>query len=405
MSPQSRVLPEPVADYADERWYASVRAPAGRARTLNPQAYRTPAFFEAERSQVFARSWVAVCHLEEVERPGTVVPVTVAGQGLMIVRDRDKTLRAFHNVCRHRGARLVKEPCALKRFRCPYHSWTYGLDGALLGTPLFEGSDVPADQRPMFDMGHVEDFDPADHGLTPARVDSFGHLIFVCLDAHTPSLKEWLGDLPERLAGYRLDEMRVAGRRDYDVNANWKLVAENFMEYYHLPWVHPELIKVSRLEDHRRFQGRGMYTGMCTQPITADERSGWSTLPPVAGLSADDAASGRFIWIFPNAALAVLPNHVFTMFLEPTGVDRTVERTTIALPGDSAPDGDAFAGLASFWDHVNGEDLAVIEEVQAGVANRAYTGGRLCYRFEEPLHRFQNMVADKMIGLDRVPSG
>jgi choline monooxygenase len=395
-------------DFLDEAAYAATRQPVNRAWTLRPDAYRAPRFHGLEQERVFATSWVAVADIERLRHPGDTLPVRVAGRPLLLTRAQDGRLRAFHNMCRHRGAQLVAEECRLKRVRCPYHSWTYGLDGRLLGAPLFEGSDIPNDQQGLFDMDHVVDFDKTDFGLLPVRVDAWGHLVFVNLDDHAMSLADWLGDLPQRLAGYGLSELSVVARNTYDVAANWKLLAENFMEYYHLPWVHPELAKISRIEDHHRFQGPGMYTGMTTSPITQDEHSGWSSLEPAAGLSDEDAVSGRFVWVMPNVALAVLPSHVFTIVLEPMAVDRTIEHTSLAVR--HGHDGDvevatALNKLMSFWDHVNREDIDVVERVQLGVADPSYPGGRMCYRFEEPLHRAQNMIIDRMVGVERVPAG
>lgn len=394
--------------FLQEATYAATRRPVDQAETLTPEAYRSREFFDLERERVFATSWVAVGYAERVARPGDTFVADVAGRSIIVTRDRQGVLRGFHNVCRHRGTRLVREPCQLKRFRCPYHSWTYGLDGQLLGAPLFEGSDIPADQQDLFDTGHVQGFDKADYGLLEVRVAEWGHLVFATLDPEAMSLAEWLGDLPARLADYRLGDMTVVAERDYDVAANWKLIAENFMEYYHLPWVHPELAKVSRVEDHYRFQGPGLYTGMCTSPISSGENAVWQALPPVPGLGEDDATAGRFVWITPNAGLAVLPNHVFTLLVEPVAVGRTQERTSLALPRATAGGAEVDAAsseLAAFWDHLNREDVDIVEQAQQGVADPAYPGGRMCYRFEEPLHRFQNMIIDRMVGRQRVPAG
>lgn len=413
-------------DYLCDETYAATRRPVARASTLVPEAYRSPTYHDLEQQRVFADGWVAVGYGEQVRDAGQVMVGTVAGQSILVTRDRQGVLRGFHNVCRHRAAQLVDDDCRLRRLRCRYHSWTYGLDGTLLGAPLFEGSEIPEDQQAIFSLDHVAGFDPHGMGLLPVRVDTWGHLVFANLSGDAPPLHEWLGDLPERLAGYQLDQARILGRRPYTIPANWKLVAENFMEYYHLPWVHPELAKVSRVDDHYRFQGPGMYTGMCTTPVTQDEDSGWTSLQPVPGLDADDAVSGRFIFIFPNVALSVLPNHVFTMLLTPLSVDMTLEETALAMhvdtvSEDGGPDeGASGAGVAAavdeelsgaldkllaFWDHVNREDIDIVGVVQRGISNRAYTGGRMCYRFEEPLHRFQNMVIDRMVGVDRIPPG
>ena len=404
--PTARYTPD---EFLREETYVTTRVPVDHASTLLPEAYRSAAFFDIERQQVFSRGWVAAGHVSDVAVTGAVRTASVAGQSIILTRDARGVLRGFFNVCRHRASRLVAdEACQLKRFRCPYHSWAYALDGTLLGAPLFEGSGIPVEYQPMFDTTGLPDFDKADYGLLPVHVASWANLVFVSLDAQPPPLETWLGDLPDRLAGYRLDEMAVVAERTYDIAANWKLIAENFMEYYHLPWVHPELVKVSRIEDHHRFQGPGLYTGMSTTPISRDTESGWTALTGMPHLDANDAVSGRFIWILPNVALAVLPNHVFTMLLTPVAHGRTVERTTIGLPPHTAGDPSVAAALdelAAFWHHVNSEDIEIVERVQQGIATEAYTGGRMCYRFEEPLHRFQNMVIDRMVGIERVPDG
>jgi len=396
-------------DYLDEQTYRHTRLPVGYASTLLPEAYRDPAYHQLERDRVWAKSWVAVGHLEEVAAPGRAIVRTVAGRSLLITRDADMQLRAFFNVCRHRASKLVESDCDLgKRIRCPYHAWAYALDGECIGTPLFEGSEIPPDQQGMFDMSDVKEFDRADYGLIQTRVDTWGFLVFVCLDPGTAPLRTWLGDLPERLDGYGFEDWRIQAAQTYDIGANWKLIAENFMEYYHLPWVHPELVRVSRMQDHYRFQGPGMYTGMTTNPVSRDENSVWLDLPPSAGLAEEDLVSGKFIHVFPSLTISVLPNHVFAMFLDPVAPDRTIERTsllthpdTMTKPASSA----ALDKLHAFWDHVNREDVEIVEKVQEGISIPEYPGGRMCYRFEEPLHRFQNMVIDRMVGMERIPAG
>ena len=400
--------PLPAAAFTDEATYRETRLPVDRAATLIPDAYTSHEFFALERERVFATSWVAVGTTDQVAEPGQLILAEVAGRSIFVTRNRHGELRGFHNVCRHRATKLLDGVCSVgrtRKIRCPYHSWTYDLDGNCMGTPLFEGSDIPPEQQGVFDMSSVRGFDKADYGLFPVRVDVWGFLVFVSLDPQAGSLAGQLGDLPDRLSGYRLEAWHAQRRRRYEVAANYKLIGENFMEYYHLPWVHPELIKVSRLADHYRWQGPGMYTGMCTTPISGNGAAGgWQGLAPAPGLSEDDATAGRFVWLFPNTALVVLPNHAFVLFTHPQGPEHTVEEAVIL----THPDADAaeeLDQLESFWDLINRQDLEIVERVQAGIANPAYTGGRMCYRFEEPLHRFQNMIIDRMVGIDRVPQG
>jgi choline monooxygenase len=406
--------PIPSIAFTREETYAATRLPVNLASTLIPDAYTSPEFHALELDAVFGRSWVPVCVTEEIAEPGSYVVVDIAGRSLIVCRNRDGELRAHHNVCRHRGTRLCgEERGRVERFfQCPYHAWAYDLDGECLGTPLFTPeAGIPVDQQGAFDMSNVTSFDKADHGLYPARVDSWGCLVFVCLDLEAPSLSEELGDLPERLAGYRLAEQRLLRRVEYEIAANWKLIGENFMEYYHLPWVHPGLVKVSPLKAHHRWQGTGMYVGFCTSPIAPSrEDEGWHALPALAALNEDDGSSARFVWLFPNLALNALPNHTFLMLTQPTEAGRTQEVTYLLAHADSIDRaGDTLEqevdSLLAFWDEVNREDIAIVERVQEGVSDLAYTGGRMCYRFEESVHRFQNMVIDRMLGIRRVPAG
>jgi choline monooxygenase len=398
--------------FTREETYAATRRPVSLAATLLPDAYTSEEFFALERELVFGSSWVAVGCTAELREPGDVLVTEVAGRSIFVVRKQDGVLRAFYNVCRHRGTRLLTVgESRVKRFiRCPYHSWAYDHDGRCVGTPLFTGSDIPADQQAAFEMHDVAAFDRADHGLLPVAVDAWGPLVFVNLDPDAALLSEDLGDLPARTAGHRLDEWEIARVSEYEIAANYKLVAENFMEYYHLPWVHPGLVKVSPIEAHHRWQGPGMYSGFCTTPIAQDtDEGGWgSGLPPISGLDASDAVSARFAWLFPNVAINVLPNHVFIILARATSPRKTHETTYLLTHPESAAAAEsdqAVEQLAGFWDSVNREDIEIVERVQAGIDSTPFPGGRLCYRFEEPLHRFQNMVIDRMVGKRRIPAG
>jgi choline monooxygenase len=398
--------------YTREETYAATRRPVDLAQTLLPDAYTSDAFFAIERERVFAAGWVVAGCVAQVREPGDILVAEVGGRSVFVVRHRDGGLRAFYNVCRHRGTRLLTaDERRVGRFiRCPYHSWAYDHDGACVGTPLFTGSDIPADQQAAFEMDGVRAFDRRDHGLLPVAVDAWGPLVFVNVGADPAPLHGQLGDLPERTAGYRLHEWEIARTAEYEIAANYKLVGENFMEYYHLPWVHPGLVKVSPIEAHHRWQGPGMYAGFCTSPIAEDtDEGGWgSGLEPISGLSEDDARSARFVWLFPNVAVNVLPNHLFVMLARPASPRLTRETTYLFTHPEqgSGPEQErSIDGLMAFWDAVNREDIGIVERVQAGLDTTPFPGGRLCYRFEEPVHRFQNMVVDHMVGAPRVPEG
>lgn len=399
------------ADYTRPETYRHNRNPVERAMTLIPDAYTSSSFYDIEQEKVFATSWIYAACTSDFKIPGDTAVATVAGQSIIIVKTEEGPLKAYYNVCRHRGVELLQAGTTHqdKMFRCPYHSWAYDFNGRCLGTPLFTQSDIPEDQREIFDMSDVEAFDKADYGLHPVHLEVWGYLVFVNLSPNPAPLSKQLGDLTERCGGYRLDEWLVVREKQYDIQANYKLIGENFMEYYHLPWVHPELVKVSRMEDHYRWQGRGMYTGMTTWPISQNsEAGGWDGVTPANFLTGTDTEAGRFIWLFPNIAINLLPNHSVILTTQPDGPHRTIETLRLlchpsSIDGERAEEG--IDQLLNFWNLINVQDIEIVERVQRGLKNKAYDGGRMCYRFEEPLHRFQNMIIDRMLDIDRVPDG
>ncbi|MEM7276072.1 MAG: aromatic ring-hydroxylating dioxygenase subunit alpha [Actinomycetota bacterium] len=367
----------------DAAYWTGTRADLRRSTGLPPEAYTGHDFFDAERQQVFERAWVVVGTAPEVANAGRLLVRSIGGRSILITRDAEGQLRGFLNACRHRGTELAEADCDVAgTIRCPYHRWGYRLDGSLAATPFFD--QVPRD-----------DFDPADHGLIPVRVETWGVLLFACMDPATPPLSTWLGDLPARLAGYGLDRWRFQEEQTLEIAANWKLISENYQEYYHLTWVHPELAKVSRVKDHYRYQGPGMYCGQTTTPVSGDDRDDWLILPPADGLDRSDAVSGRFIAIFPNVLLSILPNHVFVMRLDPVAPGLTRESCTFLLPPSTPPVDDAGMGpTRKFWLDVNAEDIDICQRSQRGLTRGAVPAGPLAPRFEEPLHRFHNMLAD-----------
>lgn len=372
-------------EWTNEAGWTGTRRPMPSATGLDPAAYTDAAFFEAEQQRVFEQAWVCVGTADELARSGRLLVRRVGTRSVIITRNEVGELRGFINSCRHRGTELAEADCDVAgTIRCPYHRWGYSLDGALKAAPFFD--EVPRD-----------DFDRHEYGLHTVRVDVWGVLLFVCVSKTTPPLTEWLGDLPARMAGYELDSGVSRHEQSVDIDANWKLISENFQEYYHLTWVHPELAKVSRVSDHYRYQGAGMYCGQTTTPVSGDERDDWLALPEAPGLDASDSVSGRFVAIFPNVILSVLPNHIWMMRLEPVAPGVTRETCTMLIPSATgAVTDDAIAPTREFWLDVNREDVDIVERGQRGLTHGAIGAGPLAPRFEEPLHRFHNMLADCM---------
>ena len=278
----------PTEVYTQPETYSLSRLPVDQASTLIPDAYTAADFFALEQEKIFATAWVAVGCLQQVQNPGDILVTEVAGRSILVIRDKTGKLGAFYNVCRHRGSKLLEKSCNLKSLRCPYHAWVYGLDGQCLGTSMFRNEkkfdSVPSNGVET-DLSDTALFDKQNYALLPLSVKTWGFLVFVNLSAQTTALEEWLGDIPQKFQSHVLENWEISGEKNYDVASNYKLIEENFMEYYHLPFVHPELTNVSRMEDHHRSQGTGMYTGMLTTPVSRDMDSVWLNLPAAKGLN------------------------------------------------------------------------------------------------------------------------
>ena len=405
----------PTNSFTKTDTYRKVRLPVDQASTLIPDAYTSDEFFALEQEKIFSNSWVTVGCLPMVRMQGDILVTEVAGRSILVVRSKENKLEAFYNVCRHRGTKLLNENCNIKSIRCPYHAWVYGLDGKCIGTTMFQNG-KNTDSKKIKSYG--DSFDKNDYSLYPISVRCWGFLIFVNLSMGTSNeiseeevtagFKEWLGDLPQIFQSHVLEKWIISKEKNYDVASNYKLIEENFMEYYHLPFVHPELSNVSRVEDHHRCQGKGMYTGMLTTPVSRDVDSVWLNLPAVKGLDKRHLEVAYHICIFPNVTITILPNHAFCMITDPICANKTRERTFILTPPgalEKESHTNMFLELVNFWEIINTQDLNIVEMVQEGLSNTAFTGGRMNLKFEEPLHRYQNWVADRMCGIHRVPEG
>jgi choline monooxygenase len=394
--------------YLHPRTYEKTRLPVEQALTLPPAIYRERDFYQIEQDAIYGRAWVCIGYTCQIDSPGKMLTATVANQPIVITRDREGNIRGFYNVCRHRGSVLITEDKKYERFRCPYHSWTYDLSGKLQNCPLFTSAKRCQDVGKE-DGKSTSTFNKEDYGLLPIRVETFGCFIFVNLDNDAEPLPDFLGDLPYHYKNYPLEELVLVKRKTYTIQSNWKLIAENFLEYYHLPWVHPELCEVAAVDMHKRNQGAGMYMSFYASPLLKGSTPlDADYLPAMPNLSPLEANSGYFPYIFPNVAMFLLPHHLFVLTLKPQSIDLTLEYGDILVhPKTIAENGFAqkLDEIFRFYDMVNIQDIMAVERVQQGICAKAYPGGRMTYRFEEPVHRFQNMVIDYLTGERRQYQG
>ena len=377
-------------DWSRPEAWENIRGDVATSTTLPPAAYTDSDYFFQERAAIFGGGWCGIAMVDDVSQ-GRVVVREIADTSVIVTRNNQGDLRCYRNSCSHRGTELVEDDGEIDNvLRCPYHRWTFDLDGTLISTPLF-------------DTESIEDFDPNVFGLQEIRVGAFAGVIWASLNPDVPDLVDWFGDLGNRLAGYGLERYEVRRSVTVNVQADWKLLTENFQEYYHLAWVHPELAKVSKVDDHYRFQGPGRYCGQTTTPISAGDNDEWTTLQNGSGLSSSDAESGRHIALFPNVMLTLLPNHACTFLLEPVEPGKSREHISWSSPHEPSPDD--LDKLVDFWVLVNDQDIDICQKAQRGIERGRFKGGRLSPRFEEPLHRFYNMLADRFEGIDRCPKG
>jgi Rieske 2Fe-2S family protein len=339
-------------------------------KTLTQRYFVSREIFADEQENIFSRQWILVGHQSQVVKPGDYFVAEVAGESLIVAKDQRSTIRAFYNVCRHRGSRLIEKKhgqCAA--IQCPYHAWTYALDGRLIGAPH---------------MDEVLGFNKADCSLRQAQLGLWEGFIFVNLtDASTErggyiSAEEWFEPLAGRFSRWNLPSLRSAKRIDYDVRANWKLIFENYSECYHCLGVHPELSKISPHDSAENDLTEGPFLGgfMRIAKGKSLTMSGDACAFPVGDFGDEDFRFVFYYSIFPNMLLSLHPDYVMVHQLEPQSSERTLILCDWFFHPDAFKRGDFGPDDAiEFWDMVNRQDWHVCELSQQGIASRGYEPG------------------------------
>ena len=339
-----------------------------RAATIPARWYIDPAFLEAERRRVFGGTWQYAGHADAVANPGSFLACEIGGEPVLVSRDSSGALRAFSNVCRHRGSLLVEGQGSGNVIRCPYHAWTYSLDGQLLGQPEFDG---------------VEDWDRSKVCLPQYRVEVWGPFVFVNLDPSAPPLAEVFGAIPDEIAEMNcpIDRLRFSRRRDYVIECNWKVYIDNYLEGYHLPAAHPSLFRELDYAQYRVETFR--YYSSQIAPIRA--RNG----EPRRYQFEDAKRSALYYWIFPNFMLNVYPDNLSSNIILPMGPDRTLTVFEWFSYG-----GEVAQATVDFSDEIQQEDIRICESVQKGLRSRSYSQGRFSVKRENGVHHFHGLLAE-----------
>lgn len=349
------------------------------ARTLDGKWYVSPEIFQGEQQRIFSRSWTCLGRADRFDTRGNFVTAQIAGESLIVTRDASRRLRAFYNVCRHRGTRLCTQEHGTFKgsIQCPYHAWTYALDGTLLAARNMD--DTPG-------------FDPGEYPLHEAHAAEFEGFAFVALNPKTP-LEDAFRPLAGRFAPWRIGQLRSGHSIAYDLACNWKLVFQNYSECYHCPVIHPQLEKLSASESGRNDLTEGPFLGGYSTLRDAHgslTTSGHTTRAPLPGISGENTSRVYYYTIFPSMLLSLHPDYVMAHYVTPQDASHTRVVCEWLFDADAmaAPDFDA-SDAVEFWDQTNRQDWHVSELTQLGIASRAYTPGPYSQQ-EGLLHAFDS---------------
>ena len=349
----------------------TIEAPTWRARpTLAGADYTSEAVYADERERIWFDRWICIGRADEVPNPGDYLVRDLAGESIIVTRNRSGEIRAFYNVCAHRGTKLLDDRPACghvsKVFKCPYHAWSYDLDGRLVGTP---------------NVDEDEGFDRTSYPLHGIAAEAYAGFLFVNLsDSRTPLFDE-LADGIESITNferYRMDELRIGRRLVYEVAANWKMIVENYNECLHCPTIHPELVAVVPMfrfgevwDDKTKDSGNPMVAG-----ATSFTRTGSSTLPPFQDLLPEDRCMYYGVFQYPNLLLNLHPDSAMYYILYPNGPSHTTVVSEYLFRPESIAAADfGPEPTVELWDLISKQDWEICERAQTGVSSRAYRQG------------------------------
>jgi choline monooxygenase len=373
----------------------SAKNSINEAHGLPNECYLNDEYFKIERERVFFDNWIVVGVSSSVPEVGDAKPFNLMGIPLLILRDKNNKIRVFHNVCSHRGMILVKEECKLKNtIRCPYHSWSYNFNGELIATPHVGGMNIH----------ETEGFIKSKSNLKEISTHVWMDLIFINVNKNKKDFEQSIDPLEKQWSKFisKEDQKLIRHAKDFgyfnmEVQSNWKLAIENYCESYHLPWVHPELNRVSNLKDHyhiedisETFSGQG--SNKYSQQFDGNKKL--STFPNWPN---DLYQNSEYVSLFPNVMLGIHVDHFYAFWLEPLSNKNTREHFEMYYVGDESASSDEYKEIRkknfAFWQEVMNEDVAAIEGMQKGRSSPAYNGGNFSPVMDTPTLMFHKWVA------------
>ena len=377
----------------------NVSKPIDEAHGLPNECYTSPEYQMIEREKIFKDKWTVIGVASSVPNQGDAKPYNLLGIPLVILRDRGNKIRVFHNVCSHRGFKLLSKACTLKNvLRCPYHSWSYDFEGKLIATPHIGG----------FNIHESEKFDKSKSNLKEIRSKVWMDIIFININNNEIEFNEYIKPLEDRWSKFisKQDQNSLVRSKDYgyfnlNVKSNWKFAIENYCESYHLPTIHPELNKVSNISEHyhiqglpNRFAGQGSkkYSQLIKGNKTFNNFKNWPK---------DLSKNSEYIALFPNVMIGLHIDHFYAFWLEPISINETKEHLVMYYVGDNSANGNELKNMrkenSNFWKGVMSEDIKAIEGMQEGRNSPIYNGGNFSPAMDNPTHEFHKWVVGNLL--------
>ncbi len=366
---------------------SGVAAPIETAATLPPACYADASVAEIERDAVFRTSWIGVGRSDQWKAAGDYTALTIADIPVIILRDKSDTLKAFANTCRHRGSQILEGTGNTQSISCPFHRWTYGLDGGLRRAP---------------DMPEGAAFDRAAHGLIEFRAAERDGFSFICFDDSATDIDEWLGDFSDLHAPWSLGSLVTTRRMELEVDCNWKGFLEVFNEYYHLPYVHPDSINSVYARPDAADQVTGQYSSQFGETEGTGgllEATQQYALPAIPSLDGRNRNGTRYTWVFPNMTFAASTEAMWVYESTPLETGRCRVVMSVCFPPQSIAHEEFEARAQVYYDRMDAalaEDIPALARHYKGLASPFARQGRFCADLEPSVANFAIWYADRM---------
>tara|TARA_Y100000741_G_scaffold338234_1_gene298150 strand:+ start:358 stop:1533 length:1176 start_codon:yes stop_codon:yes gene_type:complete len=383
----------------DKKKLDIVNKPIHQAHGLPNECYTSKEYTLVERKKLFEDKWIVIGSASSLENAGDAKPIDLLGIPILIVRTKENQIKVFHNICSHRGLKLVNKPGKIKNvIRCPYHSWSYNLDGELMSTPHIGGMNIH--EAPKFEKSKSN--------LKEIRSHIWLDLIMININNNEISFDEYIKPLSDRWEKFWpvKDRDLINHSKDYgyfklNAKCNWKFAIENYCESYHLPWVHPGLNSYSKIEDHYHIQGlpnrfAGQGTVAYNPKFVGNEK-----LPCFPSWPKHKENIAEYIALFPNVMLGIHKDHYYAYWLEPINHELTLEHMEIYYVGEEAANSKKFKSLREQnhkqWEDIQKEDVDIIQGMQIGRNSPVYNGGNFSPVMDNPTHHFHKWVVNNIV--------